>query len=274
MEKNRSGRLFCILGAFCFAAVIVLWLFSRISRSGTAHQVVLMGDSVVGNELYNVVFDEMLARKLDMEVFNAAFGGTGVVSSNPEGYESYGAEALCFAPLVDAIILRDFSVQDAAIERNSTLEYFPQRLSDLEETDFQQVDILLICFGVNDYANQISPDLFEQTLDESIGRLMEAFPNLSLYISSPTYIGLTRDDEVIPCDSGEWGEYLLEEYVLCQERVAEKYGIPFIDNYHDSIINEETIYDYTIPSDCLHLNEAGREVLSDNIARVILENMY
>lgn len=231
-----------------------------------------MGDSVVANEFNNVVFDEMLAQKLDMEVFNAAFGGTSVVPDNTEGYETYGAESLCFAPLVNAIVLQDFSAQNAAIERNSTLDYFQERLKELEETDFHQVDILVICFGANDYANQVSPDIFEQTLDESIGRLIEAFPDLSLYISSPTYICLTRDGEDIPCDSGEWGEYLLEEYVLRQEKVAEKYGIPFVDNYHDSVINEETIYDYTFSSDGLHLNKEGREVLSDNIAQAIFEN--
>ncbi|MCD7805815.1 MAG: SGNH/GDSL hydrolase family protein [Lachnospiraceae bacterium] len=273
MEKNRSGRLFIILGALSFAAVIFLWIFSKISWSGTAHQVVLMGDSVIGNELYDVVFDEMLAQKLEMEVFNAAFGGTGVVSGNPDIYETYGAEALCFEPLVNAIILQDFSAQNASIERNSPLEYFQERLADLEETDFEKVDILVICFGANDYANQVSPDVFEQVFDEGVGRLTEAFPNLSIYISSPTYNCLIREDEDIPCDSGEWGDYLLEEYILRQEKVAEKYGIPFIDNYHDSVINEETIYDYTIPSDCLHLNKEGREVLSDHIAQAIFENM-
>ncbi len=273
MKRDRSGWLYTILGALCFMVVVALWVISKISWSGTEQQVVLMGDSVVGNELYDIEFDVMLAEKLDMEVFNGAFGGTGVVPYNPEHYESLGEEALCFEPLVNAMLLQDYSVQNAAIERNSSLEYFPERLAGFEKTDFSQVDILVICFGVNDFANQISPDEFEKIFDECIGKLRKAFPNLTMYISSPTYVCLLRDEEYIPCDSGEWGEYLLEEYVLREEKVAEKYGVTFVDNYHDSEINEETIYDYTIPSDCLHLNEEGREILSDNIAQAVFENM-
>ncbi|MCD7737836.1 MAG: SGNH/GDSL hydrolase family protein, partial [Lachnospiraceae bacterium] len=262
-----------ILGALCFMVVAALWVISKISWSGTEHQVVLMGDSVVGNQFHNGgPVDEVLSEKLDMEVQNAAFGGSSIVAFNEELWESLGEESFSFEALVNSIVLRDFSVQHAAIERNSAIEYFPERLARLEETDFSQVDILVICFGANDYANQVSPDVFEQVLGDCIERLQSAFPELAIYISSPVFNYLTRDGEQIFCDSGEWGEYLLEEYVVREQCVAEKYGVYFIDNYHDSVINRETIYDYTITGDGLHLEEEGREVLTDSIAAVILEN--
>ncbi|MCD8069343.1 MAG: SGNH/GDSL hydrolase family protein [Lachnospiraceae bacterium] len=273
MERLKAGRLYTILGALCFAALIALWVIFKIRWSGTEHQVVLMGDSVVGNQFHNGgPVDEVLSEKLGMEVQNAAFGGSSVVAFNEGLWESLGEEAFSFEALVNSIILRDFSVQDAAIERNTAVEYFPERLEELEETDFTRVDILVICFGANDYANQVSPDIFEQVLGDCIERLQSAFPELTIYISSPVFNYLTRDGEQIFCDSGEWGEYLLEEYVVREQRVAEKYGVYFIDNYHDSVINAETIYDYTINGDGLHLEQEGREVLTDSIAEAILKN--
>lgn len=273
MERLKAGWFYTILGALCFAALIALWVISKIRWSGTEHQVVLMGDSVVGNQFHNGgPVDEMLSEKLGMEVQNAAFGGSSVVAFNEEYWESLGEEAFSFQALVNSIILHDFSVQDAAIERNTALDYFPERLARLEETDFTQADILVICFGANDYANQVSPDDFEQILGDCIERLQSAFPELAIYISSPVFNYLTRDGEQIFCDSGEWGEYLLEEYVVREQRAAEKYGVYFIDNYHDSVINAETIYDYTITGDGLHLEQEGREVLTDSIAEAILKN--
>ncbi|MCD8379216.1 MAG: SGNH/GDSL hydrolase family protein [Lachnospiraceae bacterium] len=271
MGRKKSDWVLWLLGAACFMAVIFLWLISKMSWSGTGHEIVLMGDSVVGNQFYNGdPVDEVLSEKTGMEVFNGAFGGSSVVSYNDGLWETLGSESFSFEALVNAIVLRDFSAQNAAIERNATQTYFAERLENLEQTDFSKTDILVVCFGANDYANQISPDVFEEAFSNSIGRLQAAYPSLTIYISSPVFNYLTRDGEQIFCDSGEWGDYLLEEYVLAQERVAEEYGVCFIDNYHDSVINADTIYDYTITADGLHLNKEGRDVLTDTIAAVIL----
>lgn len=274
MRRKKSEWFLLLMGAACFAAVIFLWLMSKISWSGTGHEVVLMGDSVVGNQFHNGdAVDVVLSEKTGLEVCNLAFGGSSVVPYNEELWESLGSEAFGFEALVNAIVSRDFSAQDSAIERNSTLEYFPERLTNLEQMDFSQVDILVICFGTNDYANQVSPDIFKEVLGDSVGKLQAAFPALTIYISSPVYNYLTRDGEQIFCDSGEWGEYLLEEYVLCQERVAKQYGVGFIDNYHDSVINAETVYEYTIYGDGMHLEEEGRDVLTDAISAAILKDL-
>ncbi len=271
MAGKKSEWILRLMGAACFTTVIFLWLMSRRSWSGAGHEIVLMGDSVVGNQFHNgEPVDVVLSEKTGMEVLNGAFGGSSVVPYNEELWETLGSEALSFEALVNAIVTRDFSAQDSAIERNSPLEYFPERLQNLEETDFSQVDILVICYGANDYANQVSPDAFEEVLGDCIAKLKAAYPELAIYISSPVFNYLTRDGEQIFCDSGEWGEYLLEDYVLAQERVAEQYDVYFIDNYHDSVINADTVYDYTINGDGLHLEEEGRDVLTDTIAAAIL----
>ncbi len=268
MAGRKSEWVLRLMGAACFAAVILLWLMSRVNGSGTGYEVILMGDSVVGNQYWDLSVDEELSEKTGLEVFNGAFGGSGVVPYNDGFWESQGSEAFSFEALVNAIILGDFSAQDSAIERNTALEYFPDRLQALRETDFSEADILVISYGANDYANQVSPEVFEETLGSCIGKLKAAYPELTIYISSSVYNYLVRDGEQILCDSGEWGEYLLEDYVLAQERVAERYGVCFIDNYHDSVINADTVYDYTV--DGLHLRPAGQDVLTDAIAAAVL----
>lgn len=258
------------LGAVCFAAVIALWIIGKISWTGTGHTVVLMGDSVMANKFNGALIEDVLSEKLGVEVQNAAFGGSSVVYYNPYHYETLGGEVFCLEPLVNAIILQDFSVQEAALERGGPLEYFPERLAQLEETDFSLVDCLVLGYGANDYANQVPPEEVEAVLTSCVQKLTECFPDLDIYISSPGYNYLYRDGEKIFCDSGEWGDYLLEEYVDRERAVAEAFGLTFIDNYHDSLICRETIDLYTVDGEGLHLNEAGREILSDSIARAIL----
>jgi len=45
--------------------------------------------------------------------------------------------------------------------------------------------------------------------------------------------------------------------------------VGFVDNYHQDVITRETMDNYYL--DGLHLNEAGRRVIADNILKAVAE---
>jgi lysophospholipase L1-like esterase len=71
----------------------------------------------------------------------------------------------------------------------------------------------------------------------------------------------------VDCDTTDLGEFVLEEYILAEERVCKELGIGFVNNYHQDIITKETIEQYVL--DGLHLNEDGRQIMAKNILQAI-----
>ena len=117
--------------------------------------------------------------------------------------------------------------------------------------------------GVNDYVLQIPPARVGEALRKIIISLKKQYPQLRIVVASPTYCYILIEGEPMYCDSTDLGPYLLEDYVLEEERVCEELGVTFIDNYHQEVITKETIENYSL--DGLHLNEAGRQFMADAI---------
>ena len=86
---------------------------------------------------------------------------------------------------------------------------------------------------------------------------------MNIWVSSPTYCYIVVDGENMYCDTTDLGVYTLEEYVQMEQQICEEMGVGFVDNYHQDIITRETMDEYYL--DGLHLNEAGRQVIAENI---------
>ena len=227
------------------------------------YPVVLMGDSVIANDYAGLELDEMLADTLGEEVFNAGFGGSYLCNQNLDYNITCGDESLSMEELAISMITGDFTVQKSAMERASRLDYYESRLEMLSRIDFSKTHTLIIEHCVNDYALQIPPEKVEESLREIISSLQKAYPNLHIVISSPTYCYIVRDGKDLYCDTTELGPYTLEEYVWVEEKVCAELGAVFVDNYHQDVITKETMDAYYL--DGLHLNEAGRQFMADNI---------
>lgn len=227
------------------------------------YPVVLLGDSIVANDYVGSELDAMLTEGLGETVFNGGFGGSYLCNQNVEGYESYGDESLSMEELADSIVTGDFLVQKSVIGKVSKLDYYEKRLDELSGIDFDKTHTLIIEHCVNDYSLQIPPEQVGETLKEIILKLQKRYPDMKIWIVSPTFCYFMKDEEIVYCDTTGVGPYVLEEYVLVEKQVCEELGVGFVDNYHQDIITRETIDQYVL--DGLHLNEAGRQVIADNI---------
>ena len=227
------------------------------------YDVVILGDSLVANDYAGDELDEMLSKVWNTEVFNGGFGGTHLCNQNLKGAESYGEESLSLEELADSIVTGDFLVQKSVIKKVSKLDYYESRVDALSQIDFEKVRILIIEHGVNDYLQQTPPEEVESTLRDVIIKLQKRYPDLQIWVCSPTFCYLVKDEEKLYCDTIELGEFVLEEYILAEERVCKELGVGFVNNYHQDVITKETIEQYVL--DGLHLNEAGRQIMAENI---------
>ncbi len=80
---------------------------------------------------------------------------------------------------------------------------------------------------------------------------------------APTHTAFYDNGTMIPGENGA----VLEAYVNAAEEISKEMGTHFIDNYHNFVINEETINDYL--SDGCHPNEKGRLAIACRIMEYI-----
>ncbi len=262
----KQSALFLTGALVCLFAVSL----SSYKKADLEYPIVLFGDSVIANDYVGKELDELLSDKLGKEVFNAGFGGSYLCNQNTDYYDTCGDESLSMEELSMSIVTGDFLSQKTAIKRAGRLDYYEDRLEMLSRIDFDKTEVLIIEHGVNDYAMQIPPEQFEELLEDIIKRFEKHYPDMQIVVSSPTYCYIVRDGQDLYCDSHEMGPYLLEEYVNAESRICDKLGVLFVDNYHDSVINKETLMDYSL--DGLHLNEAGRQIIADRISEALKTN--
>lgn len=234
------------------------------------YPVVLFGDSVIANDYVGKELDELLSEALGKEVFNAGFGGSYLCNQNSDFYDTCGDESLSMEELSMSIVSGSFLAQKTAIDRASRLDYYEARLDALSKVDFAKTEIIILEHGVNDYAMQIPPEQFEETLRKIIGRFRENYPEMEIVICSPSYCYIVRDGKDLYCDTYEMGPHTLEEYVNVERKVCAEENIVFVDNYHESLINKESLEVYSL--DGLHLNEEGRALIAGNIVEALSNN--
>lgn len=271
----------------CIAGILAVVIFaSLVIRTGefdkgndTTYKIVCLGDSNFGNTQNETGTVALLEKKLGQPVLNGAFGGSMMVSVAGKKTEYYSL--LSMHNLAISICNKNFGMQKASIDtlvRTDYLSYFKNTFDKLTEVDFEQVEILMIEHGVNDYLGGISIDnegdmydvtTFCGTLRMVITMLREEYPDMRIVLVTPAYCApLSANKEYRPCDAYDYGGGYLEEYVNAELKVAEEMDVEIIDLYHNIDMNADNFSIYLY--DGLHFGEYGREVVADILADYLL----
>ncbi len=275
---KKEGLYWGISGA---VVVCILILLCTLGQPKEKYDVVILGDSIIGNGTYNLHCTEIIEQKTGMKVFNGAFGGT--CMSVVERENMYTESSLwCMAELAEAICYEDFGAQKASMAygdyykeiNNSTLDYFKDRMEELSGIDFGQTQILIIEHGTNDYnagqALENGDDPYDKgtfagALRSSLKLLKETYPDLRIIVMSPIYCEIGEGK----CYDTSFGGGTLEEYVEKEKEIAKEFGVEFLDAYHNSGIWEDNAEDYL--ADALHLSGEGQVVLGEFLADYLLK---
>lgn len=245
-------------------------------------KIVNLGDSIFGNTRPPYDISTKLSELTGATVYNCGFGGT-----NAGRHSSTVFDAFSLYRLADAITTKNWTLQDSNVNGSGTLNYYSETLSLLKSLDFNDIDVITIAHGTNDFGNGLQPSGYKNTdisnrfkyydgaLSYAIETLLATFPHLKVFIVTPHYrIKLGADNSFVE-DSNTWeieswvgtgGNHTLIDFVNACKQVGKDCQIPVIDNYFDLGINKFNRTNYFPSNDGTHHNQNGRNLIAEHIA--------
>ena len=233
-------------------------------------KIVNMGDSIFGNARPPQDVSTYLQNLSGATVYNCAFGGCRMSSHNGHW------DAFSMYRLADAIASGDFSLQDEALLYDDRTSYAEEPLALLKTLDFNNIDILTINYGTNDWSaskkidsdtNAYDTDTFLGAFRYSLKKIQEAYPALKIVIVSVTWRCEFDAERNVTQDISTWGNYygtLLGEFYDAQKNCSLENGLQFIDLFSLGINKYNATY-YFNGTDGTHQNEHGRQLIAKKI---------
>lgn len=214
-------------------------------------KIVVFGDSIWNEARGTDGISEQVMEQLDVEIYNCAIGGTtaAVDGDVPEREEwdsrSFGGMVYVARGIIDA---DELMPNDAACEV-------------IKQVDFNEVDYVIVSYGLNDYFSDITiypQEYYDKAsyvgaLRYGIHRLQESFPQLEIILTSPTYCEWFKGER----------QFELGRYVECARGVAQEMDVHFLDMYHALGKNPEEKMEYL--SDGVHLTSEGRALYANSV---------
>ena len=247
--------------------------------------IVNFGDSIFGTankEQPRDTISYFLAGYTGATVYNMGFGGCRM-AKHPSTKTTW--DAFSMYRLADAICTGDFSYQDAAFQKEAEKEasdllpYFEKSINLLKTIDFNDVDIITIGYGTNDYTGDVVIDndsgydctTLLGAMRYSIELLQKTYPHISIFICTPTYrawLGSAPEYPVIN-DSNDHTNgkgNCLGDFTSALYDCAAEYNLPVIDLYSELGINRQNRSHYFPTHDGTHHNVFGQDLIAKKIA--------
>lgn len=214
-------------------------------------KIVVFGDSIWADGRGTDGISEQVMEQLNVEIYNCAIGGTAAaLDGEIQNWDTWNSRSFNGMMYVatDIVSADELMPNDAACEV-------------IKNIDFEEIDYVIISYGLNDYFSDIpiypqeyyDLNSYVGALRHGIQKLREEYPNLEFIITSPTY-----------CEwfAGE-RQFELGEYVEAARGVAEEMDAHFLDMYH--AFNKDFDKKLEYLEDGVHLNEEGRWLYSRSV---------
>lgn len=273
---NKIGKLF-------FLSVVFLITLSGCaeskkeaaadSNSLADQKIVFFGDSVTQNfEGEEKSYPNIVSQQTGAQTVNLGFGGTSMSVHPNASFDQFA-----FHSLTDAIIAADFSGQKQALEDPEVPAYFDQKLAELEEIDWNEVDIISIMYGANDWGTPLenSSDLMDISTFKGAGRasldkLLTEYPHLQVLFIPMTYRFWPEYDNVDTDSSVNAQGLRPYQYTDAMIELANEFKFPYADTLYGLGINKYNRSLYFNGTDGTHPNELGTQKLGDRVAKTLL----
>lgn len=236
--------------------------------------IVNFGDSIFGNKRTPDDISTQLAEITGATVYNCGFGGCRMSAHNTNW------DAFSMYRLAEAIATGDFSVQDA-VDVSSVSEmpsYFIETRNLLKSIKWNDVDIITIAYGTNDFTASVDIDsetniydttTFAGALRYSIEKLLGTYPHLKIFVCGQTYRFWMDSSNVFTDDSDtrtNTNGVKLTDFVQKTKDVSNGYHLKFIDNYFDLGINKFNRSHWFPATDGTHHNKLGGKLIAEHMA--------
>ena len=235
--------------------------------------IVGFGDSIFGYVRDDTSVLSNVANVTGATVHNVGYGGCRMATHPTNGYSAFS-----MYKLADAVTSGVWTDQDNEV--SSGASYFPEQLALLKSIDFNDVDIVIIHYGTNDYTagngvvidnanNRYDCNTFIGAFRYSVEKLLTTYPHLQIYVSLPTYCEYSTGEPYPEDHTNTLGKYV-REYVDALRNAATEYNLSVIDCFYGLGINKFNVSTLTI--DGAHHNDKGRKRLGEFIAGYLMSN--
>jgi len=278
LPKCLKKRYICGAAAVLFSGLLFLVGIGAVrgSRGRQEAEIVVFGDSVLGEVRDETAVPTQLEKILGKTTYNAAFGGTCAARLEQESPLDYTRGMFSLVALAKAVEATDFGAQQSVFMRESNTEYYAEVIDGLEKIDFSRVKIFVIQQCLNDYHAGVPVDDPEDPYNEytflgalrvAVRSLKRVNPDARIVLVTPTFIWYPGDNAT--CQEVDYGGGLLEDYVNAEILFAGEAGIDVIDLFHEFFPHEQW-EDWKLYSrDGMHPNEAGREKIALRLAECL-----
>lgn len=224
-------------------------------------KVVVFGDSIIGMTRDQTSVPAYAATYTGATVYNVGFGGCRMSVHPTNGYAAFSMWALA-----DAVSTGDYTMQNA--QASSGADYFPEQLALLKTINFNDVDMVVIHYGTNDFAANVAIDNASDDDDTatlcgalrySLRKLMTAYPKLRIFVSVPIYRKFTGNIGAETYTNSNGAKLI--DFCEAMARVATEFNCPVMNGYRALGIN--TINDTAFSTDGTHLNDYGRKAFGE-----------
>ena len=214
-------------------------------------KIVVFGDSIWADGRGADGISEQVMEQLDVEIYNCAIGGTAAaLDGEIQSWDTWNSRSFNGMMYVatDIVSADELMPDDAACEV-------------IKNVDFEEIDYVIVSYGLNDYFSDIpiypqeyyDLNSYVGALRHGIQKLREKYPNLEFIIASPTYCEWFKGER----------QFELGEYVEAARSVAEEMDVHFLDMYH--AFNKDFDKKLEYLEDGVHLNEEGRWLYSRSV---------
>ena len=235
-------------------------------------KILCLGDSIFG--MKNTEVSEFFKSITKANVYNCALGGTRM-AQHEEGWDNWSMYRFAYS-----IANNDWAIQENGLTHTNVPPFAEERLAFIKTLDFNDIDVITINHGTNDWSGSITLDNDSNPLDTttymgalrySIETILTAYPHLKIVVLSPCWRYWNDSDGNFANDSNTrtntLGEALVS-YVSKGKEVAESYQLDWVDLYHIGF-NKFTASIYFPSTDTTHPNNTGRLAIAKKMSECI-----
>ena len=234
------------------------------------YNVVCFGDSITGIFSYGADYPAMLnyTSKGEINAYNVGFSGC-MWTDHPDG----GYMPFSMNRLVDSILSKDYSLQEKAVSKLDAV--YAERLATLKAIDFNEVDIVTVFYGTNDFGYNVpltraddsatrnrQRTNIEDSVQYCISKLQTEYPHLRFIVLSPYWRSVSngKDSDI---HANKNGDYLYEFSKKITEIANTMKNTSAINFYETVEISADNYRHYAY--DGTHPTEKMKHIITDAI---------
>lgn len=254
-------------------------------REDDGLQILFLGDDLLTYGAPETGIPYLTAQATDAQIYNCAFPGSTMSSRNLIFDENYGNDVFSFARLAFCIRSNDYALIDYYKE-NATIynSSFDETIETLKNIDFNDIDIIFLCYGTYDYLNghtttdinnPSAVDAVTGALTAGIDAIHETYPHIRFVIMSPAYCFYDEGNGMLSsCYLRRVGltNETMGGYVAAINAICIELNVTFLDNFFGTPLTEETAQEYM--DDATHVNARFRQFIANKVIDFLEHRLY